>query len=150
MNNKYCKRINFIFINKILILINISRALRLIHFDLFRTGNLHIAIITKFLILLEPWIINWDGPECWLFAVPWSIHAKFFHDAGSKFRKCSIGGLQIYLNLGALKSQKVKKCEMLYQLPVRYSYVSKLSTKHIFWFYNSAYCTLSTYVFTIH
>ena len=54
MNNKYCKRINFIFINKILILINISRALRLIHFDLFRTGNLHIAIITKFLILLEP------------------------------------------------------------------------------------------------
>ena len=42
MNNKYCKRINFIFINRILILINISRALRLIHFDLFRTGNLHI------------------------------------------------------------------------------------------------------------
>ena len=42
MNNKYCKRINFIFINRILILINISRAFRLIHFDLFRTGNLHI------------------------------------------------------------------------------------------------------------
>ena len=47
MNNKYCKRINFIFINKILILINISRSLRLIHFDLFRTGNMHIAIITN-------------------------------------------------------------------------------------------------------